>query len=198
VSLAADIGKWLKAGPTRTARAQRLAEVRASLDPKPSRDVAAQIEQLNRAEALLREWPGALLTEERRAWQTAREQLARNGALEAWLRQQTGPYVLFTAINEKPVEQGFVWPEKEDRGTPQTQQGLSVQIALKNVADDSMCVIQESADGGKTWRNTTYYGGHWRSYLRWGGGEQRYRALLPNGELTPDLPAFPHYLAPKA
>jgi predicted nucleic acid-binding Zn-ribbon protein len=198
MAISSDVNKWLKAGATRAARAQRLATVREALDSKqPAGDVATQVEQLNRLEATLRELPARLVTGERQAWDAARTRLARSGQLDAWLRTQTRPYVQFTALNEKPVEQGFVWPEVADRGTPQTEQGLPVSIALKNVADDAMCLMQESSDGGKTWRNTTYYGGRWRAYLRWEGQEQRFRALLPDGELTLDLPAFPHYLPPR-
>lgn len=199
VKLAADLDHWLKAGPTREARAQRLAGLRAEFGPEQAaRNAAARVEQLNRLEAELRAMPEGLVAGERAAWAAARAQLVRSGQLESWLRGQGRAYVLFSGLNEKPVEQGFFWPETAERGTPQTQQGLQVSLAIRNVADDAMCLLQESSDGGKTWRNSNYWGGQWRSYLPWEGKEQRYRALLPDGGFTLDLPAFPHYLPPQA
>lgn len=199
LTLARDVDRWLHAGATRAARAQRLATVRSELDPQqPARDPGGQVERLNRIDAMLGELPVQLVANERKAWDAARTQLVRSGQFDIWLRNQPKPYVQFSAMNDKPLELGCYWPETADRSTPQTQQGLSVSVALKNVTDDSMYVLQESTDGGKTWRTLNYYGGQWRSYLQWQEQGRRFRALLPGGERTLDLPAFPHYVPPHA
>lgn len=199
LALARDVERWLKAGPTRAARAQRLAWVRAELNPRASgRATGSEVERLSRIDAMLAELPAQLVTAERKAWAEERAQWVRSGQFDLWLRNQPKPYVHFSRMNDQPVEVGCYWPETADRSTPQTQQGLSVCVAVKNVADDAMYVLQESDDGGKTWRSVNYYGGRWQSYLRWQERGRRFRAVLPGGEQTLDLPAFPHYLPPPA
>ncbi|HTZ20277.1 MAG TPA: hypothetical protein VMC06_05285 [Opitutaceae bacterium] len=197
VTLAKDVATWLKTGATRTTRAQQLVKLRADLDPKTARDTAGQIEQLNRLDAAMQLLPARLVQTERQAWQTARTQLVRSGQLEAWLRGQNRPYVDFATFNDKPADQAYFWPEKAARENPQTQQGLSATLALKNVPDDSFCRMQVSRDGGKTWQNILYQRGKWPTFLQWQGTDLRFRALLPNGTQTIDLPAFPQFVSPE-
>ena len=197
VTLAKDVATWLKIGATRAARTEQLAKLRADLDSKTARDTAGQIEQLNRLDAALQQLPARLVQAERQAWQTTRTQLVRSGQLDAWLRGQGKPYVCFAAFGDKPVEQIYYWPEKAARENPQTQQGLSVTLALKNAPDDTLCRIQLSRDGGKTWQAILYQRGKWATFVQWQGTDLRFRALLPDGTQTTDLPAFPQFVSPE-
>ena len=197
VTLAKDITTWLKTGATRAARAQQLAKLRTDFDPKTARDAAGQVEQLNRLDATLQQLPARLVQAERDAWQAARIQLVRSGQLDTWLRNQGKPYVCFATFSDKPTEQVYFWPEKAARDNPQTQQGLQATLALKNVPDDTLCRMQLSRDSGKTWQTISYQSGKWYTYLQWQGSEIRFRALLPDGSQTVDLPAFPQFVSPE-
>ena len=197
VTLAKDVATWLKIGATREARTQQLAKLRAEFDPKTARDIAGQIEQLNRLDAALQPLPARLVQAERQAWQTARTQLVRSGQLESWLRNQNRPYVGFATFSDKPAGSVYFWPEKAVRENPQTQQGLPVTLALKNAPDDTLCRMQVSRDGGKTWQAILYQRGKWYTFLPWQGTDLRFRALLPDGSQTVDLPAFPQFVSPE-
>ena len=197
VTLAKDVATWLKTGASRDARARQLAKTRAEFDPKTARDTAGQIDQLNRFDAALQQLPERVVQAERQAWQTARTQLVRSGQLDSWLRNQNKPYVCFATFSDKPTEQIYFWPEKAARENQQTQQGLTATLALKNAPDDTLCRMQVSRDGGKTWQVILYQRGKWYMFLPWQGTDLRLRALLPDGTQTIDLPAFPQFVSPE-
>ena len=145
----------------------------------------------------MQQLPARLVQAERQSWQAARTQLVRGGQLETWVRSQGKPYVCFATFGDKPAEQTYFWPEKAARDNPQTQQGVSVTLALKNAPDDTLCRMQLSRDNGRTWQAILYQRGKWFTYLQWQGAEIRFRALLPDGSQTIDLPAFPQFVSPE-
>jgi hypothetical protein len=197
LTLAADVRRWLVLGATRTDRVTALEKVRAEFRPERSAgDPGARLARINTLEARMRAVPARLLQAERERWQAERLQLVRSGDLDRWLASQSRPYVRFTHFNETPVERAFYWPEKPEQTDPQTQQGMPVALDVANLPDGSMYLLQESMDGGKTWRGTIAWGRKWRSYLQWQGAEHRFRALLPDGSVTAELPAFPQYVPP--
>jgi len=68
---------------------------------------------------------------------------------------------------------------------------------IKNAPDDTLCRIQVSRDGGKTWQAILYQWRKWAAFVQWRGTDLRFRALLPDGTQTIDLPAFPQYVSPE-
>jgi hypothetical protein len=197
LALAADVRRWLASGATRAMRVAALQKARAEFRPEQSAsDAGARLARIGALEARMRTMPARLLQAERETWQAERLQLVRSGDLDRWLAAQSRPYVRFTFFNETPAQRAFYWPEKPEQTNPQTQQGMPVALDVANLPDGSMYLLQESTDGGKTWRGTVSWGRKWRSYLQWQGTEHRFRALLPDGSVTAELPAFPQYLPP--
>lgn len=197
MAIAADVRQWLQTGADRAGRIERLAAFRAEFETlRNARDTGSQIEQLNRLSATFGELPARLVEPQRQAWNAARVQLARSGELDRWLRTQTRPLVRFAKLDDKEVDLFAYWPATADRAGPRTQQGVPVALALANVPEDVTCLVQESSDGGRHWRSLRYFRGRWETYLPWQPREYRFRAVLPEGAETIDLPAFPHYLGP--
>jgi hypothetical protein len=198
-----DIRIWLAAGKTRETRAAALKKTVDALTPKKGEALGVE-ERLAALDAQMRifdELPRRVLPADTfRAWEKARVDLARGGAVDTWLRQKGKPFIVMDTVNAKPCGKAIYWPETAPNGMPANSNGwCGATLTVEGAGADALIIMRQSTDSGKNWSMVRSRGGKWYVNLPMsvaGLKSLMFEAALSDGQEIKCIPSLPQFMAP--